>query len=84
MIDTGCQRMRTGKLSLGEILFIMALFLSSSYKDFKHFRFHGVLRESRDRLGELPNHGRFVTLMPGSPAPFRVLPRCFRGEKTGI
>ena len=42
LIDTGRQRLRSGKLSLSEMLFIMVLFHGSAYKDFKHFWLYGV------------------------------------------
>ncbi len=83
LIDTGRQRLRSGKLSLSEMPFIMGRFHVSSCKDFKHFRFHGVEREFRDCLGDLPSHGRFVALMPRLLVPFCVLLHCFRGEKAG-
>lgn len=84
LIDTGRQRLRTGKLSLSEMLFIMVLFHLSSYKDFKHFWFYGVLQEYRGCFGALPSYGRFVTLMPRLLVPFCVLLHCFSGEETGI
>ena len=39
LLPSSRQRWRHGKLSLGEMLFIMVLFHISPYKDFKHFRF---------------------------------------------
>ena len=38
LIPSNGQRRRAGKLSLGEMLFIMVLFHISADKDFKHFR----------------------------------------------
>ena len=37
LIPTARKRQRQGKLSLGEMLFIMVLFHLSPFKDFKHF-----------------------------------------------
>ena len=37
LIPTGRKRRRSGKLCLGEMLFIMVLFHLSPFKDFKHF-----------------------------------------------
>ncbi len=41
------QRQRTGKVSLGEVLFIMVLFHLWPDKDFKHFWRYGVEQEFR-------------------------------------
>ena len=40
LIPTERKRRRAGKLSLGEMLFIMVLFHLSPFKDFKHFWVH--------------------------------------------
>ena len=79
LIDTGRQRLRSGKLPLSRMLFIMVLFHGSACKDFKHFRLHGVEIEYRNCSGDLPGYGRFVTLMPRLPVPLCVLLHCFRG-----
>lgn len=84
LIDTGRKRLRVGKLSLDEMLFIMALFHLSPFKNFKTFWLFGVEQKYRDCFGELPSYGRFVTLMPRLLLPFCVLLQVFSGEKTGI
>ena len=78
------QRWRHGKLSLGEMFFIMVLFHISPYKDFKHFRFYGLRHQYRDCFGELPSYSRFVRLMPRLLLPLYMLLHYFRGEQTGI
>ena len=50
LLPSSRQRWRHGKLSLGEMLFIMVLFHISPYKDFKHFRFYGLRHQYRDLL----------------------------------
>ena len=60
LIPTQRKRRRAGKLSLGEMLFIMVLFQLSPFKDFKHFRLHGVEQEYRDRFGDLPSYGKWL------------------------
>lgn len=84
LIPSGRQRHRAGKLSLGEMLFIMVLFHLSPFKDFKHFWIHGVEQKYRDCFGDLPSYARFVALMPRLFAPFCVLMHSLSGEETGI
>jgi len=78
------RRNRQGKLSLGEMLFIMVLFHLSAYKDFKHFWLYGVEHEYRSYFGELPSYGRFVSLMPRLFMPLCLLLHSLREEQTGI
>ena len=84
LIPTGRKRRREGKLSLGEMLFIMVLFHLSPFKDFKHFWVHGVEQKYRDCFGDLPSYGRFVALMPRLFAPFCLLMHSLSGKETGI
>ena len=84
LIPNGRKRRRAGKLTLGEMLFIMVLFHLSPFKDFKHFWVHGVEQKYRDCFGDLPSYGRFVALMPRLFAPFCVLIHSLSGEQTGI
>ena len=58
LIPSSCQRRCHGKLSLGEMLFIMVLFHISPYKDFKHFWhygrnrvFQGMAKRGRNAMG---------------------------------
>ena len=84
LIPSGRKRRRAGKLSLGEMLFIMVLFHLSPFKDFKHFWVHGVEQKYRGCFGDLPSYGRFVALMPRLFAPLCVLIHSLSGEETGI
>ena len=78
LLPSSRQRWRHGKLSLGEMLFIMVLFHISPYKDFKHFRFYGLRHQYRDCFGELPSYSRFMRLMPG------LLPQCPHQPQLGF
>ena len=84
LIPSSCQRRRHGKLSLGEMLFIMVLFHISPYKDFKHFWHYGINQQYRHYFGQLPSYSRFVRLMPRLLLPLYMLLQYFRGEQTGI
>lgn len=84
LIPSGRKRQRAGKLSLGEMLFIMVLFHLSPFKDSKHFWVHSVEQKYRDCFGDLPTYARFVALMPRLFAPFCVLIHSLSGEETGI
>lgn len=84
LIPTGRKRRRTGKLSLGEMLFIMVLFHLSPFKTFKDFWLYGVEQKYRGYFGELPSYGRFVALMPRLFAPLCVLMHSLGGDATGI
>lgn len=84
LIPSSRQRQRRGKLSLGEMLFIMVLFHLSPFKDFKHFWLYGVEQKYRGCFAELPSYARFVSLMPRLFIPFCVLLQCLGGEETGI
>lgn len=84
LIPTTRKRQRKGKLTLGEMLFIMVLFHLSPFKDFKHFWVHGVEQKYRDHFDDLPSYGRFVALMPRLFAPLTVLMHSLSGEETGI
>ena len=72
LIPNGRKRRRAGKLSLGGMLFVMVLFHLSPFKDFKHFRVHGVEQKYRDCFSEMPSYARFVALMPRLSAPIRA------------
>jgi len=84
LIPTRRKRRRSGKLSLGEMLFIMVLFHLSPFKTFKDFWLYGVEQKYRTCFGDLPSYGRFVSLMPRLFAPFCVLMHSLSGEQTGI
>ena len=84
LIPTAQHRRRPGKLVLSEMLFIMALFHLSPFKDFKHFWIHSVEQKYRSCFRLLPSYGRFVAPMPRLFIPFCILVHSLRGEKTGI
>ena len=99
LIPTGRKRHRPGKLSLGEMLFIMTLFHLSPFRDLprrrllvsfanKHFWRYGIEDKYRSCFGALPSYERFVALIPCLPfglfMPFCLLLHSLRGEKTDL
>lgn len=84
LIPKGTKRRRAGKLTLGEMLFIMVLFHLSPFRDFKHFWLYGIEQKYRSCFGDLPSYARFVSLMPRLFLPFCLLLHTLKGEKTGI
>jgi len=83
LIPSERKRFRQGKLSLGECMFIMALFHCSPYSNFKRFRKHGVEGVYRGYFRDLPSYGRFVSLKPRLFMPYSMLLHCLSGEHTG-
>jgi hypothetical protein len=77
------QRRREGKLCLSEMMFIMALFHVSPFKNFKTFYLYGVRDKYRDCFRETPSYPRFVELMRKLLLPFSLLLHTLRGEETG-
>lgn len=84
LIPTERKRHRSGKLSLGEMLFIMVLFHLSPFKDFKHFWLYGIEQKYRSYFTDLPSYGRFVSLMPRLLGPLCLLIHSLRGQETGV
>ena len=76
-------RQREGKLCLSEMMFIMALFHVSPFKNFKAFYVHGIEGKYRNCFNELPCYPRFVQLMRRLLLPFSLLIHALRGEETG-
>ena len=70
LVPSTGQHIRGGKLSLGEMLFIMVLLPISAHKDCKHFRLYGLRHEYRSCFEALPSDGRFVRLLPRLLMPF--------------
>ena len=84
LIPSDHQRRRAGILSLGEMLFIMVLLDTSSYKTFKAFWFDGLQNEYHPYFNKLPSYERFVALMPRLLLPSSLLVHWFSGQRRGI
>lgn len=86
LIDTGRKRQRKGMLSLSEMLLIMILFHTESFKNFKCFYIYGIGCKYRDCFTDIPTYERFVALQSRLFAPLSVLLHMLtaQGEKTGL
>ncbi len=84
LLPDGRKRRRKGKLALSEMLFVVVLFHTSPFKDFKHFYQHGVQGKYRSCFKDIPVYERFVALMPRLLLPLAVLLHALKGEETGI
>jgi IS5 family transposase len=86
LIDNSRKRKRQGKLSLSEMLLIMVLFHTSSFKNFKCFYFYGVGQQYREYFTEIPSYERFVALQSRLFPPLCLLLQMLigQGEKTGL
>ncbi len=86
LISNGRKRFRAGKLSLSEMMLIMVLFHTSSFKNFKCFYIYGVGQMYREYFTEIPSYERFVALQGRLFLPLSVLLHMLlgEGEKTGL
>lgn len=86
LIDTGRKRQRQGKLSLSEMMLIMILFHTGSFKNFKCFYIYGIGHKYRGCFSELPTYERFVALQKRMFVPLSVLLHMLlgQGERTGL
>lgn len=86
LIDTGRKRRREGKFSLSEMLLVMVLFHTDSFKNFKYFYIYGIGHKYRNCFAEIPTYERFVALQHRLFAPLSVLLHMLttQNEKTGL
>ena len=86
LITTGRKRLRKGKLSLSEMLLVMVLFHTGSFRNFKAFHLYGICQMHRDCFGELPSYERFVALQNRLFLPLGVLLHMLlkQGKKSGL
>ena len=78
------QRLRTGYLTLSELMLIEVLYHFSPFKDFKRFYHYGVCGEYRTYFNKLPTYERFVALKKKLFVPMSLLLKALTGEKTGL
>jgi Transposase DDE domain len=78
------QRQRAGFLSLSEIVFIVALYHFSAYKDFKHFYLFGIGHEYRTLFNKIPCYQRLIQIMPQAFLPLCLALHLLCGEETDV
>jgi hypothetical protein len=77
------RRLRTGSLTLSEIMTIVILFHSSRFRDFKHF-YLNLLNFHRPAFAGLVSYTRFVELMPSALVALCAYLNTRRGQCSGI
>lgn len=77
------RRLRTGSLTLSEVMTIVILFHSSRFRDFKHF-YLNLLTFHRSAFPGLVSYTRFVELMPSSLVALCAYLNTRRGQCSGI
>jgi transposase len=79
-----CQRRRTSRLILSEIMTILIYFHQSQYRNFKAFYLLHLCRHCRSEFPYLLSDNRFVALIPTALIPMGIYSHTRRGEDTGI
>ena len=78
-------RNRKGRMSDAEMITILVLFHSNTFRNFKHFYLFYVCRELKDEFPNLLSYPRFVERMPRVAVPLLLfLKLALMGECTGI
>ncbi len=83
--NTPKTRNRKGRMSDAEMITILVLFHSNTFRNFKHFYFFYVCRELKEEFPNLLSYTRFVERMPRVAVPLLLfLKLALMGECTGI
>lgn len=78
------QRRRTSSLCLSEVMTIMVMFHTSSYRNFKSYYTEYVMKHLVWAFPRLTSYSRFVELMPSSLVPLCAYLQSRKGECSGI
>ena len=84
MIGKVRNRMREGKLSMAEQLFIVVLYHLEGFKNFKYYYKYAVEIKYKNMFKEVPCYDRFIQIMPKLLVPLSILMQCSFGESRGI
>ena len=83
LLDTR-QRQRASTLCLSEVMTIIVLFHSSSYRNFKAYYTEQVMKHYAGAFPRLVSYNRFVELMPSALVPLCAYLQTRKGECSGI
>jgi hypothetical protein len=78
------QRHRTSTLCLSEVMTIIVLFHTSSYRNFKSYYTEYVMKHLYWAFPKLPSYNRFVELMPSALVPLCGYLQTRKGQCSGI
>ena len=84
LLGGGRNRVREGKLSLAEQLFIVVLYHLEGFKNFKYYYKYAVEIKYKELFKEVPCYDRFVQIMSKILLPLSVLLQMLFGEERGI
>ena len=73
LITSHRKRQREGKFNLAEMLLVMILFHTDSFRNFKAFYTYGILQKHRHHFKEVPSYERFVILQKRLLLPMSLL-----------
>jgi hypothetical protein len=84
LMDQARQRHRASTLCLSEVMTIIVLFHTSSYRNFKSYYTEHVMRHLFWAFPRLPSYNRFIELMPGAMVPLCGYLQSRKGQCSGI
>ena len=84
LTDQPRQRHRASTLCLSEVMTIIVLFHTSSYRNFKSYYTEQVMKHLTWAFPRLPSYNRFVELMPGALVPLCGYLQTRKGQCSGI
>ena len=82
--DGSKKRMRSGQLSISEIMTIIIYFHQSRYRNFKSYYSEHVCKQLRAEFPNLVSYERFVSLMPCAFGPLSAYLKSLYGRCSGI
>jgi hypothetical protein len=82
--DGSKKRLRSGQLSMSEIMTIIIYFHQSRYRDFKSYYINHVCKQLEREFPNLVTYERFVILMPTAFGPLSAYLKSLYGKCSGV